>query len=767
MGFIMKHTHPFKTCRLMPRGNPDPVHTAFRWLVVMLTVTSPVLATEPAPTGREPPPHNGLKPPLHGLEEVGYLDVHLEGGFWGPRLEIHHRTTLPHVIDKLEERHHITNFDAAARVVQGGTVDRGDADADGAAQALEGNAGHPIQAGQPRANGGIVGHSAFDSDVHKALEGACYTLGHTPDPALRARLESILDRILAAQEKDGYLVSYYTAKEPDQKWANMRLNHEDYNAGHFFEFAVAHHQLDGNPKALEAAKRFADHIDGIFGPGKRYEVGGHQEIELALIRLYRATGETHYLNLCRFFLEERGHLHGTERKPFTEVIPRGDPVKLPGEEIRDWRRRKWSMRNGRMQDHKPILEQTEAVGHAVRAGYMYSAMADVDRFSPVPVYGDVLRKLWEDVVFRKMYITGGVGTAQYGDEGFGDPYLLPNKTYCESCSSIAHVFWQHRMNLLTGEAKYADVMELVLYNSALSGMSLSGDSFFYQNPLESRNGDERSGWIGLACCPTNLARFTPQIGGYLYARGNDRLFVNLFAAGAGTVTMDDGSIVKIRQETDYPWNGGIKLALDPEKTSDFDLCVRIPGWAMGRPVPGDLYRFADPQAAPVALKVNGDLVTAVPGPDGYVHLKRSWKAGDQVELNLPMPVRRVFAHENVEADRGKVALMRGPVVYCLEGVDNLGVDLFKVTLPRNAKLTSTHKPELLHGVTVIQGQGLGEERKPVDLTAIPYFAWANREKAPMMVWIQNSDDAETGPATHSRWSTDKANPRYARQPQPE
>ena len=717
--------------------------TTLRQMALFLIATTTALTAEPASDGDVSPTPTGIKRPLRGLEEVGYRNVRLKGGFWGPRLERHHRTTVPHVLDKLEEHHHVTNFDIAARVIQDGSVKPDAGDTDQATKALEGDAGNQDTAAKANPGGGIVGHSAFDSDVHKALEGACYSLGRFDDPALRQRVESILDRILAAQEKNGYLISYFTAKEPDQKWANMRLNHELYNAGHFFEFAVAHHQLDGSAKALDAAKRFANHIDDTFGPGKRYEVCGHQEIELALIRLYRSTGEKRYLDLCRFFLEERGHLHGNERKPFTEIVPRGDPAKLPGEEMRDWRRRKWSMRNGRMQDHRPILEQTEAVGHAVRAGYMWSAMADVDRFSETPVYADVLDKLWEDVVFRKMYLTGGIGTAQYGDEGFGDPYLLPNKTYCESCASISHVFWQHRMNLLEEDARFIDVLELVLYNSALSGMSLKGDGFFYQNPLESRNGSERSEWIGLACCPTNHARFTPQVGGYVYAHTDDRLFVNLFAAGEATVAMDMGKVVKITQETNYPWDGRIKLTVAPEQPSVFTLCLRIPGWVLGRPVPGDLYRFADPQAAAVSVKVNGESVGAGPGQDGYVHLKRPWQAGDRVEVDLQMPVRRVLAHENVVENRDKVALMRGPVVYCLEGVDNEGVDLFALGLPRAADLAACYRPDLLEGVTVIETQGLDVERKPVNLTAIPYHAWANRGKAPMTVWIRETADPDT------------------------
>ena len=644
--------------------------------------------------------------PNRGLYEVSHERVELRGGFWGPRLKTHHETTIGHALDCLERNGHVTNFDKAAGVFDG-----------------------PLR-----------GHHAFDSDIHKAMEGAMYSLQHRDDPKLRKRVEGILDRILAAQQEDGYLISYFIVNGLDKKWDDMRLQHQMYNAGHFFEMAVEHHRLSGNPKALNAAKRFANHIDSVFGPGKRYDVSGHEEIELALVKLYRATGERRYLELSRFLLDERGHLHGTKRRPF-EPGPLVVPERVEGHTDAEHRRAVWHAslrwRNGRMQVHKPLVEQTEAVGHAVRAGYIYSAMADIARFMDAPDYERALDRIWQDVVSRKMYVNGSIGTAQYGDEGFGDPYLLPNRTYCESCANIAHVLWQHRMNLLKGQAKYADVMELALYNGVLSGISLSGDGFFYQNPLESK-GSNRSSWIGLACCPTNLTRIIPQVGGLVYAQGKNRLYVNLFASGDASLEMDDGVKVKLAQKTNYPWDGHVKLTVTPEQTSDFDLCLRIPGWGLGRPVPSDLYRFADSKVAAVGLKVNGKTIDATPEEDGYVHLKRSWKAANVVELDMPMPIRRVYAHEKVKADQGKVSLMRGPITYCIEAVDNPNVDVLSVVLPREAELRAEHRDRLLGGVTVLQGKGLDGRQRPVTLTAVPYYSWANREKGAMTIWINEA-----------------------------
>ena len=644
--------------------------------------------------------------PKKGLNDVSHNHVTLRDGFWGARLNTHHKTTIPHALDCLERNGHMTNFDKAAGVFDG-----------------------PLR-----------GHHAFDSDLHKAMEGALYSLQHCDDPILRQRVEDILDRILAAQQDDGYLISYFIVNGLDKKWDDMRLEHQMYNAGHFFEMAVEHQRLTGQTRALDAAKRFADHIDSVFGPGKRYDVGGHEEIELALIKLYRATGEPSYLKLCRFLLDERGHAHGTERKPY-QFGPLVKPERLEGQTDAEYRRAVWHAglrwRNGRMQDHKPLVEQLEATGHAVRAGYIYSAMADIARFTDAPDYERAVDHLWTDVVSRKMYVNGAVGTAQYGDEGFGDPYLLPNRTYCESCASIAHVFWQHRMALLKGQAKYADVMELALYNGVLAGISLTGDGFFYQNPLQSK-GSTRSNWIGLACCPTNLARIIPQVGGLAYAQDKRRLVVNLFAAGEASLKLADGTSVTLTQKTHYPWDGHVQVTVTPETDTEFDLSLRIPGWALGRPVPSDLYYFAEPKVAPVELKLNGKPINASIGNDGYVHLKRSWKAGDRVDLDMPMPIHRVYAHEKLKEDQGKVSLMRGPIVYCVEAADNPDGDILRLALPRDTDLRAEHRAALLGGVTVLQGKGLDDHGRSVPLTAIPYYAWTNRTKGAMTIWMNET-----------------------------
>jgi len=650
--------------------------------------------------------------PVRGAQEVHHSKVDLRGGFWGPRLKTHHNITIPYSLDCLEKDGHVTNFDKAA-----GKFD-----------------------------GPLKGHHAFDSDLYKALEGAVISIQHNSDSNLLRRVESIIDRILASQRQDGFLISCWIVKDFDKRWDDMRLQHQLYNAGHLFEMAVEHARLTGAPTVLDSAKRFADNIDSFFGPGKRYDVDGHQEVELALVRLYRATGEKRYLTLSKFFLDERGYVHGKEHKLFDPktVVPPVIIKPAEGFPLTDDQRRanfhaQLRTRNGRMQDHKPVVDQLEAVGHAVRAGYMYSAMTDIVRFMEAPGYERALDSIWTDIVSRKMYITGGVGTGQYDDEGFGDPYLLPNDSaYCESCAAIAHMLWQHRMNLLKGEAKYADVMELLLYNSVLSGISISGNSFFYENPLAS-DGARRRPWISLSCCPSNLDRIIPQVGGFAYALGKNRLYVNLYLAGNASCKIDKNTMITLSQETAYPWDGRIKLTVNPGRPVDFDLCLRIPGWTQGNPFTGGLYRFENHDALNVELKLNGQKASAKAADDGYVHLSRSWRAGDVVELELPMPVQRVYAHENVKVDKGRVALMRGPIVYCIEASDQPDVKIPGVVMPKKTEFAAEYRADLMGGMTVLKGKALSEGNGEILLTAIPYYSWANREKGAMSVWIKEKE----------------------------
>jgi DUF1680 family protein len=643
------------------------------------------------------------------LQEPNFGCVTLSGGFWGERLKTHREVTIHHALDMLEQDFHLRNFDAAAGVV----------------------------------DAPCAGHAAFDSDLYKVLEGALLTLSLHPDESLMRRVEDAVNRILAAQQPDGFLIAYFILQDQANRWENLRQMHQMYCAGHFFELAVAHHQLTRDTKALEAAQRFVDHMDSIFGPGKRYDVDGHQEVELALVKLYRETGERQHIELARFFLDERGHAHGTERRPF-DASAQAEPVMPEGELEGDARREFWHaqlrFRNGRMQDHKPVVDQHEATGHAVRAAYMYAGMTDIVRFTDdAPDYMQALDHIWDDIISSKLYITGGLGSGQHDDEGFGDPYLLPNGTaYCESCAAIANVLWQHRMALLKGQAQYADVMELSLYNGVLSGISISGDKFFYENHLSSEAGEERRSWIGISCCPTNLARIIPQVGQLAYASGKRQLTVNLYVSGEASLVMEGEHTVTLTQQTDFPRDGKISLTVAPTHASTFTLCLRVPGWATGRPVPGDLYRFTDSDALPIALQINSEPLEYVIQDDGYIHLEREWQPGDAVNLDIPMPVRRVHAHAKVDANKGKVALMRGPLTYCIEAADHPGIDLFNVAIPQAATIRAEYRPELLGGVVVLLADAMDDNDQPVTLSAIPSYAWANRKIGAMTVWINEN-----------------------------
>jgi DUF1680 family protein len=630
------------------------------------------------------------------VKPVPFTAVHFKDGFWAPRIEINRTVTIPFAFEKCEETGRVRNFLQAAMALRGEEV----------------------------VDKKLPGYPFDDTDIYKVIEGASYTLSVHPDPKLETYIDGLIEKIAAAQEKDGYL---YPARTIDpanpHRWAGKERwelekvdSHELYDLGHLYEAAIAHYQATGKRTLLDIALKTAGLLDQTFGPGKQSIWPGHQITEMGLAKLYRATGDEDYLNLAKFMLDVRG--------------PDG------------------SRGSGRTynQSHKKVVEQTEAVGHAVRATYMYSGMADVAALTGDASYVNAIDRIWEDVVGKKLYITGGIGATGSG-EAFGRAFELPNMTaYNETCAAIGNDYWNYRLFLLHADAKYIDVMERTLYNGLISGVSLDGKSFFYPNPLESNGQHQRSPWFGLACCPGNITRFMASVPGYVYAQQGDRLYVNLFVGADAEIKLDNGRTVKLTQETRYPWDGAVKMTVSPDKAGPFTINVRIPGWARNEAAPSDLYHFADKTGEAVALKVNGKPVP-LKLDKGYAGLTRSWKNGDVIELSLPMPVRRVAASGQVGADRGRVALQRGPVVYCAEWPDNPEGHVRNLTLPDGAKLVAEFKPDLLNGVTVIksrsialsldaQGKLLKQEQ---DFTAIPYFSWANRGRGEMLVWLPTSE----------------------------
>lgn len=624
------------------------------------------------------------------IKAVPFTDVHLNDVFWAPRIETNRAVTIPHAFEKCEETGRVENFERAAKALRG--------------EALEDDR--------------VRGYSFDDTDIYKTLEGASFGLSVKADAKMEEYLDKLIEKIAAAQEPDGYL---YTARtinpEHPHEWAGKKrwekvrdLSHELYNMGHFYEAAVAHYQATGKKSMLDIATKNADMLCETFGPGKNEDWPGHQIIEMGLCKLYRVTGKKKYLDLAKFFLDTRGPDYGTYA-----------------------------------QAHKKVIEQSEAVGHAVRALYMYSGMADVATLTGDKSYVDAIDRIWQDVVGKKLYITGGIGAAG-GHEGFADAYELPNMTaYCETCAAIANVFWNHRLFMLHGDAKYIDVLERTLYNGLIDGVSLDGKMFFYPNPLASRGQHSRSEWFGCACCPGNIARFVPSVPGYLYATKGDAIYVNLFAAGSADVKLGDNK-VKITQQTRYPWEGDIKMTIEPATESKFTIKVRIPGWARNEVVPTDLYHYLNKSSEKPTLKVNGKAVD-LDIDKGYVSLERVWKKSDTIELSLPMPIRRVIANEKVEADRGKAAIERGPVVFCAEWPDNDG-RVLNLMLPDDAKL-KTEPNDMLGGILTIRGKAYAtrenEDDKIIktehDLVLIPYYAWAHRGSGEMTVWLARNEEA--------------------------
>lgn len=501
------------------------------------------------------------------------------------------------------------------------------------------------------------------------------------DPKLDHYLDSVINLIAAAQEPDGYLTTCVTNKCTrlsgwwgTHRWEKIN-SHELYNSGHLYEAAVAHYLATGKKSLLDVAIKNADLVCKTFGYGEgqiKYP-SGHPIIEMALAKLYKVTGDEKYINQAKYFVEEAGRLsNGRKPSPYS-------------------------------QDHMPILEQEEIVGHAVRAGYLYSGVADVASLTNDSAYFNALTRIWDNMASKKLYITGGIGSRAQG-EGFGPNYELNNHTaYCETCASIANVYWNYRMLLATGDAKYADVYERALYNGVPSGVSLSGDKFFYDNPLESMGQHERQEWFGCACCPGNVTRFMASIPQYMYATQGDDVLVNLYIQSSADIETANNN-VKLRQTTDYPWNGNIVMTVDPEKEGDFALRLRIPGWSEDSPVPTDLYSFTTPAKSGYEIMVNGKKADVMTG-QGYATVKRTWKKGDKVELRLPMEVKRVRANDNVADDRGKLAIQRGPVMYCLEGQDQKDSLVFDKYLPADVRFAEKYEPELLNGVMTLTATG--------------------------------------------------------------
>ncbi len=614
---------------------------------------------------------------------VPFTATHVDGGFWKQRLDACRDVTIPLAFSKCEETGRYDNF---------------------------------LKAQHPCDTFSVGGFSFDDTDVYKTIEGASYLLQTYPDKNLESYIDSVLHIVAGAQEPDGYL---YTARTMNPKhphpWAGSKrwekveeLSHEFYNLGHMIEGAVAHYQATGKRNFLDIAIKYADCVCKAIGPdkGQTVRVPGHQIAEMALAKLYLVTGNRKYLDEAKFFLDKRGY---TSRK------------------------------DAYSQAHKPVVQQDEAVGHAVRATYMYSGMADVAALTGDTAYVHAIGRIWDNIVGKKLYLTGGIGATANG-EAFGGNYELPNATaYCETCAAIGNVYVNHRLFLFYGDAKYYDVLERSLYNGVLSGISLDGGKFFYPNPLESAGGYERKAWFGCACCPSNLCRFLPSVPGYVYATRGDSLYVNLFMEGVSEIQVGKYKL-ELRQQTAYPFEGTVRMQLTKGK-GDFVMKVRIPGWVRGEVVPSDLYRFADKKKTGYSVKVNGETVDGEL-ENGYLAISRRWKKGDVVELSLDMTPRLVAANEKVADDRGKMAVERGPLVYCAEWPDNENIDLFSVLLPREAQLAVTGE-KAPGGACVIaaKAQRLSYDAEgklctsDVTLKLIPYYSWANRGQGKMMVWL--------------------------------
>jgi hypothetical protein len=634
-------------------------------------------AADSVATGRLAPDHTVTDYPV---APVPGRAVQLRDGFLRPRLETNRAVTIPSVLDTCERSGRVANLRRAARP---GT-------------------------------GGYTGKMPFeDTDVYKAIEGASGALGAHADPDLDARLDALIAVVASAQEPDGYLYTSRTLGPlgavpfmGPARWSNLAMSHELYNCGHLYDAACAHFEATGKRSLLEVALKSAELVCREFGPNARHDTCGHPIIEMALCRLSRVTGNRKFLEQARFFLEQRGRHDGRGLY-------------------------RWADDDGYAQDHLPVGEQREVVGHAVRAMYLFCGMADVAAMAPDPAYVDALIALWEDMTRSKVYLTGGVG-ARHKGESFGRPFELPNETaYAETCAAIGSVMWNRRMFLLTGHARYLDVIEQTLYNGILSGVSLDGKTFFYTNPLASdgtfgfnQGSPCRQPWFDVSCCPTSLCRFLPTVPGYLYAAGGEDIYVTLYAEGSAEVRVG-GVAFSLEQTSRFPWEGEIRIVVRPREPARARLRLRVPGWVQGSILGGDLHRAVGWEGTAAALRVNGKTLP-LEMDNGFAVLDRTWTDGDIVELSLPLPLLRVRCDQRVEGNVGHVALQRGPIVFCVEendtsrALESLRIGPADVIVPR-------WEPELLGGVVALEGP---------EFVAVPYAAWGNRGRGAMAVWLR-------------------------------
>lgn len=621
---------------------------------------------------------------LQQYQSVNFSKVRIIDNFWRPKLEKVSTVTIPVCIDQTEVKTpRIRNFEIAAG----------------------------------KRKGKFEGIFYDDSDVFKALEAIAYSLKNHPDAAREKKADEWIDLIAAAQLPDGYINTYYTLQFLDKRWTDMSM-HEDYNGGHLIEAAVAYFDATGKRKLLDVAIRFADHFDALFGPGKRDWVTGHQELELALVKLYTNTKQKKYLQLADWLLNERGQ------------------KKAVGYTWTDWKDTAYA------QDSKPVREQKEITGHAVRAMYMYTGAADVAAHTGDQGYMQAMKTVWEDVVYRNMYITGGIGSSG-SNEGFSVDYDLPNENaYCETCASVGMVLWNQRMGMLTGEGKYIDVLEKSLYNGALDGISLAGDKFFYGNVLASNGKQARRDWFGTACCPANIARLIESLGNYVYGYNDNSIWVNLFVGSQTEIGLKNQPVV-IQTQTNYPWEGAVGILVSPKQKERFTLRVRYPGWVSGEAVPGGLYTYENAKQYSLTLLSINNQPVKYTIENGYLVIDREWAPNDQVSISFPMDIRRVYSRSEVKANVERVALQRGPLIYCVEGTDNDGKAL-NIVLPKSAQVVTAKQQILTENVvsleadaTVLSVMPGGENVQAVKkkIRAVPYYTWNNRGAGQMLVWL--------------------------------